>query len=134
MKSDLIYKCIPYGSTAMGPFAFVVENEAGVQYPLKHFVLHSPTGMSFGYGGSGPADLALSILADALDEDPSSKELYNGQFKDGRQVRCLALHQGFKWGFVAKWPQAQPWEITHDEIMDWVAKKEAEGSSFGMVE
>ena len=28
----------------------------------KHIVRHSPTGMTWGYGGSGPADLALSLL------------------------------------------------------------------------
>lgn len=30
--------------------------------PLEHVVRHSPTGMEYGYGGSGPADLALSAL------------------------------------------------------------------------
>jgi hypothetical protein len=28
----------------------------------KHVVRHSPTGMEWGYGGSGPSDLALSAL------------------------------------------------------------------------
>lgn len=32
--------------------------------PLKHIVRHSPTGMEWGYMGSGPSDLALSILVD----------------------------------------------------------------------
>ena len=30
--------------------------------PLPHSVRHSPTGFEMGYGGSGPADLAYSIL------------------------------------------------------------------------
>ena len=30
--------------------------------PLGHVVRHSPTGIEWGYGGSGPSDLALSVL------------------------------------------------------------------------
>lgn len=30
---------------------------------------HSPAGFEWGYNGSGPAQLALAILADALDDD-----------------------------------------------------------------
>lgn len=33
----------------------------GFSMPLRHLVYHSPTGFEFGYGGSGPADLARSI-------------------------------------------------------------------------
>jgi len=39
-------------------------------YDLKQIVHHSPTGMMCGYGGSGPADLALTILADHFEEGP----------------------------------------------------------------
>jgi len=41
--------------------------------PLKHIVEHSPTGFQWGYGGSGPADLALSILADCIGLDEARK-------------------------------------------------------------
>ena len=30
---------------------------------------HSPTGFEWGYGGSGPAELALALLADHFDDD-----------------------------------------------------------------
>ena len=40
-----------------------------VKYTLRHLRLHS-SGFEWGYGGSGPSDLALSLLADYLDEDP----------------------------------------------------------------
>jgi hypothetical protein len=47
------------GDDAAGPRTVLLD---GV--PLAHrYVKHSPTGFSFGYGGSGPADLALNILA-----------------------------------------------------------------------
>jgi len=38
-----------------------VMDAVGKKVPLPHVVRHSPTGFQFGYAGSGPADLALSI-------------------------------------------------------------------------
>lgn len=46
---------------------------------------HSPDGFEVGYGGSGPAQLALAILLEA-------------GLSDKRAVR---LHQPFKWTFIA---------------------------------
>jgi len=63
---------------------------------------HSPTGFNWGYGGSGPAQLALAILLDVT-KDPEVS---------------IILHQPFKWDFVAKWGEA--WEITRKEIIDWI--------------
>jgi Family of unknown function (DUF6166) len=39
---------------------------------LVHVRKHSPTGMSWGYGGSGAADCARSLLIDALGEQASA--------------------------------------------------------------
>lgn len=50
---------------------------------------HSPTGFEWGYGGSGPADLALNIL---LKFGLSRDEAYR-------------LHQDFKWKFVGALPR-----------------------------
>jgi hypothetical protein len=36
---------------------------------LRHVVRHSPTGLTWGYGGSGPADTARSLLIAALGRD-----------------------------------------------------------------
>ena len=36
----------------------------------------SPTGLEFGYAGSGPAQLALAILADALGDDELAQRHY----------------------------------------------------------
>jgi len=46
----------------------------------------SPTGFEWGYGGSGPAQLALAILADHLGDDQ----------------KTVRLHQDFNWSVVAK--------------------------------
>lgn len=37
---------------------------------------HSPTGFEWGYAGSGPAQLALALLTDALGDEERAKSLY----------------------------------------------------------
>lgn len=72
--------------------------------PLRHHVYHSPTGFNFGYRGSGPADLARSILWDYLGKEPAR-----------------VLYQNFKDTFVATW--GNKWQITSREIQDWIKEK-----------
>lgn len=60
---------------------------------------HSPTGFEWGYGGSGPAQLALALLADHLGDDE----------------RAVALHQEFKWAVVFKLSRPT-WTLTSDQI------------------
>jgi hypothetical protein len=50
------------------------EGEAHASVP--HAVRHSPSGMEWGYSGSGPADLALSVLL-ALTDEPTANMLYH---------------------------------------------------------
>jgi hypothetical protein len=60
---------------------------------------HSPTGFEWGYGGSGPAQLALALLADHLGDD----------------AEAVALHQSFKFAVVVKLPK-RGWTLTSREI------------------
>lgn len=60
---------------------------------------HSPTGFEWGYCGSGPAQLALAILADHLADD----------------LQALNLYQRFKWAVVTELPRQQ-WTLTSDEV------------------
>lgn len=62
--------------------------------PLRHHVRHSPTGFSWGYGGSGPADLARCLLIDALGDDAMCKVcggnghvVYDDELRDFRPLR-----------------------------------------------
>lgn len=93
---------------------------SGKSRPLRHVSLHSPTGFGWGYGGSGPADLALSILCDVLRERPSAKRLYYGRFKAQRH------YQAFKREFVAGWDFAGSFEIDSEIITGWLRKRGAE--------
>jgi len=61
-----------YKGKRLGPTMNLPEVEVTVNgKPLKHQVYHSPTGFEWGYGGSGPADLARSIMWDHLGKEPS---------------------------------------------------------------
>jgi hypothetical protein len=70
--------------------------------PSQQLYNHS-SDFNWGYGGSGPAQLALALLLDVTgDPDLSVK-----------------LHQHFKWQVVAGWGDS--WQITSDEVKKWVA-------------
>lgn len=97
----------------------IIVKDGNKIYPLVHVELHSPTGMNFGYGGSGAADCALSILADHLGERPTAKQLYEGQSEG--QSKAQKLHQDFKWAFVAGFKDH--WELTSSQIEEWLASK-----------
>ena len=50
-------------------------------HPLeRRYVVHSPTGYEFGYGGSGPTELALNILGEFV--PPSEAWLLRCPFRD----------------------------------------------------
>lgn len=68
---------------------------------------HSPTGFAWGYGGSGPAQLALAILADTV-----SDEL------------ALKWHQHFKMRFIASLDSDQPFQIRRSMVSAFVDSME----------
>ncbi len=72
-------------------------------YPLQQrqdVINHSPTGISWGYGGSGPAQCALAILLDYLGDEGEAQKQY----------------QYFKFSVVASLPQKAGWTLTGREI------------------
>ncbi len=58
-----------YRTGRAGAQLVMVEQDGEVLGPLPHVVRHSPDGLSWGYAGSGPADLARSLLLHALGAD-----------------------------------------------------------------
>jgi hypothetical protein len=65
---------------------------------------HSPTGFEWGYGGSGPAQLALAILCYATKDDGLAGK----------------LHQQFKREVVSRFDQAA-WQVHISIVRAWVA-------------
>lgn len=70
--------------------------------PSQKLWNHSPDGFNWGYGGSGPAQLALALLYDAT----------------GDSDIAVKYHQPFKWAYVAYWKD--DWQITTEEILAWL--------------
>ncbi len=66
---------------------------------------HSPTGYEWGYSGSGPAQLALALLADALGDDEEAQRHY----------------QDFKFKVVGRLPHDR-WELSQEDIRQTVAE------------
>lgn len=94
MKAKLIKKYYMAERLPSGEVRAWVIDRPQCLTPLKHIEKHSPDGFNFGYAGSGPADLALSILCDWFREDPRPVDLNRGKFK------AQALYQDFKWQFI----------------------------------
>jgi len=79
--------------------AVIVEVDDRPLNPRLDLWSHSPTGFEWGYGGSGPAQLALALLADQLGDDE----------------RALEFYQCFKRAVVSNFPYAG-WTLTSRQI------------------
>lgn len=88
--------------SACGPQLVVKDDDILSLIPSQRLYNHSPDGFQWGYGGSGPAQLALALLYDAT----------------GDRDIALGHHQQFKWDYVAGW--GDEWQITTEEILAWL--------------
>ena len=80
---------------------FRVTRSDGSELPMRlDLHNHSPTGFAWGYSGSGPAQLALAILADFL----------------GNDDQAIAFHQAFKNLVVAGFPEEGGWHLSGEDI------------------
>jgi hypothetical protein len=80
-----------------------VSNAGGRMEPLPlggDIVNHSPSGFAWGYSGSGPAQLAVAILADYF----------------GCAQAARGLHQQFKFAAIAGITEKQ-WTMTDSDIV-----------------
>jgi hypothetical protein len=92
---------------------------------------HSPTGIEWGYGGSGPAQLALALLCDyfSLVEEgreigraiatavghPLGEDWGDDKHKEPIQM-ALRIYQEFKWSTVAKFDRERGFVLTTGDI------------------
>jgi len=73
------------------------------RYDLRN---HSPSGFAWGYGGSGPAQLALAILAEAAGAILSQKH-----------------YQRYKEEVVARMSKDCGWIILESDVVDWLEEQ-----------
>ena len=109
-KSELIVQVLsPVGVKRLDP-----------RYDLMN---HSPTGFECGYGGSGPAQLALAIVADHLGAEPGPVPL--GE-EDTARARTVRRYQTFKWHVIANLPRDENWELSSEDVESALAAYEEE--------
>lgn len=126
------------------------KNEAGyrgtVRTNIPHLVeAHSPDGYEFGYGGSGPADLALNatelifqrLAADGELPSGDASEAASvffteekGDVREGRVSKLAWRHYGaFKADFIAQTPEAGG-TVSWPRLKEWALQR-LEGGDFG---
>jgi hypothetical protein len=99
------------GARRDGLVGVTVTDEQGTRLlePRLDLVNHSPNGFEWGYGGSGPAQLALAICADLLDDDE----------------RADRVHQDFKWRMIAP-IRSDEWELTEWTVRCAIERTESD--------
>jgi len=94
-----------YAGQRLGNTATVrIADEGGKESrldPRFDLMKHSPTGLEWGYEGSGPAQLALAILADATGDD----------------LLALQTYQRFKREIIAKFGDS--WTLEAGDIANF---------------
>ncbi|MDO9334140.1 MAG: DUF6166 domain-containing protein [Dehalococcoidales bacterium] len=99
----------------VGRGGFLVTKDGQALSPGKSQKVwnHSPNGFNWGYGGSGPAQLALALLLEETDKDTA-----------------VRLYQRFKWEVVAPIPLgfesscvSEAWELTSGQIQNWLKRQ-----------
>jgi len=114
---------------ATGPVSVLVYEQGRAPSKLRHMIVHSPSGMSWGYHGSGSADLALSILADYLGEAMAipPHDRYDHAIAGAiQETGAWMLHQEFKRDVVAPLPQGRNVAIDGADIAVWLEPRQAE--------
>jgi hypothetical protein len=96
--------------------AAVVVERKGKRRPLHHVAYHSAS-FEWGYEGSGPADLALSILCHALGERPATRRAVE-------ECAAFGLYQQFKRDLIAGLARDR-WSITSTAVWRWLSKRSA---------
>ncbi|MER6514779.1 DUF6166 domain-containing protein [Nonomuraea sp. NPDC001636] len=134
----------------VGDSSIAIETPGGEQIGVVgHLPKHSPTGIGWGYHGSGAADCARSLLIAALGDDAACRTC-NGtakvvfDLKTGNDLpydpdkaadyypeliyRCVcedgyrvgpALYQAFKFAYVSQW--GAEWRMSRSDILLWLA-------------
>lgn len=145
--ADVIY----HGRQTAGGGLVTVEDGQGFPSVLRHLVRHSPAGLNWGYGGSGPADLARSLLVDACGDDArcpecagTGKVVWCGTVgepevrpydpllpvDDTASVdRCTHCDEGYRiapsdyqaYKFAVIAALPDEWRLTRAEVLDWWA-------------
>jgi hypothetical protein len=68
---------------------------------------HSPDGFAWGYGGSGPSQLSLAILADHT----------------GDKEFALKYYMDFKWDVISNLDMNNGFKLKSEDVQKWINRK-----------
>jgi hypothetical protein len=103
----------------IGTTFVVVVRRDGETKQLPHYVRHSPDGFSWGYQGSGCAELARCLLADYLGLAPSNTQI--GLSSKGAIPEIdSGLYQQFKSDVIAKLDINRGWTLPGHLLHRWL--------------
>ena len=102
---------VAYSGSRLRDYTAVVTRNGQPLSPARSqaVVNHSPDGFEWGYGGSGPAQLALALLLDALGIGVQHQET------------ATRFYQRFKSEVVEQWPR-DGFVISAQDILAWLAE------------
>lgn len=120
MKSMNEYRGIRHGSDTVADVEVTVNGSP--LPPRLDLRNHSPTGLNWGYGGSGPAQLALAILAHEFGPDFAL-----GAYQDFKREVVAGLLNSWRLdsAFLHEWRQSyattkpRPRAVSNVEVTDW---------------
>lgn len=102
--------------------------------PLEQVVMASPGGMEWGYGGSGPTDLALTLIAEVVPADDPVRGMLAERYKWDvvQHLPCIVDPFARRPWYLTSWGLKYPrqryileWEITWKEIAEWIEANRA---------
>lgn len=129
MQNDLEHR-VYRGSIAIhqnGAMDYIVEvDDYGMPYHQDNPLLdprydlrnHSPDGFAWGYGGSGPSQLALAILADVMGDEFAQQHYQQFKFQ---VIARLDKDNGFVLSamYVKAWAEALVSALKVAKMADW---------------
>jgi len=139
MQGDMRYHGYHHGTSGVGMIA-VEDAEGNTLGVVHHVVVDSPTGLSWGFVGSGPADTARSVLLAALDEDARCQTCHGTGYLTAdnadtirrsaastARTACTDCDRGYRHvpyrlfttDHVAHW--GEQWCMTRQQVLDWLA-------------
>jgi hypothetical protein len=68
---------------------------------------HSPDGFMWGYGGSGPSQLALALMIEFCEDEAVAAQVY----------------QDFKWDVIARLDKDRDFALDPEDIRTWIWAK-----------
>jgi RNA polymerase Rpb2, domain 3 len=109
-SGDVVYHGVKSSHT--GAIITVETPDGDVVGVVRHIAAHSPGGMTWGYGGSGPLDCARSLLTAALGGD-GEWDAYGGAsvIWDFRDEVVAGLED--------------EWRMSRSEILPWLDRRRA---------